>query len=110
MTAVREVDRRDRTAVRAFVVGGQTIDALTFAWAIFAAPALMGHEMNPITHAIVAAVGVWGFVVVKIGLAALTAALIRPSTRGAYLWIALAVGVTGVIGALFNIYAVTQVT
>jgi len=84
---------------------GTALDAVTFA-TLAALPGVMGAERNPLTVALVSALGLSGYVTAKIALAGFAALLsVRVSRYRALLLTAV---VVGWIGAASNLWASAQ--
>ena len=83
------------------------LDAVSFA-AVASLPGVVAYELNPITRAIVGAVGVGGFVALKIGLALVTGLLVfRVQGNRLRLLVAI-VTIIVAIGAVSNFIAIDQ--
>jgi hypothetical protein len=100
------IAQNDLRFLRISIVAGQAADALTFALAVALLPELTARELNPLVAAAFALGGAALVFAMKVGVASIAAALIRPTTRPVYLWLVLAGALMGFVGAAFNSYAI----
>ena len=85
------------------------LDAVSFAAAVASLPGVVAYELNPITRAIVGAVGVGGFVALKIGLALVTGVLVFLVQGNRLRLLVAIVTIIVAIGAVSNFIAIDQI-
>ncbi len=83
------------------------LDAITFA-AVASVPGVIAYELNPLTRAIVGAVGLAAFTVVKLTGGAVAALLLLRPQRPAVRHIAAVIAALVTVGAASNLLGLSQ--